>query len=91
MLKCVRTAAVIILAVCSLLSGCQKAERKIKDIVSENVGLSRTINVLNIYGDVIRTYEGNVDIAETEGWKVKFDLDGKRYIYYNCSLEVIEK
>lgn len=33
-----------------------------------------------------------IDIEDTDdAGKVKFELDGKRYIYYNCQVEVIEK
>lgn len=85
-----RLAAVMLIA--WMLVGCQKAEREIKDKISENVGLERTVNILNFKGDIIRTYEGRIDLEDTVGSnKVKFDLDGKRYVYYNCSAEVIEK
>lgn len=83
---------IAILLVVWMLIGCQKAEREIKDKISESVGLERTVNILNFKGDIIRTYEGRIDLEDTVGSnKVKFDLDGKRYVYYNCSAEVIEK
>ena len=30
-----------------------------------------------------------IDLEATENGKVKFDFDGKRYIYYNCLVESI--
>lgn len=38
----------------------------------------------------IASYEGKLDLQENES-KVLFDLDGKRYVYYNAVVEVIEK
>lgn len=84
-----RLAAVMLTA--WMLIGCQKAEREIKDKISENVGLKRTVNILNINGDVIRSYNGRIDIEDTNGRKIKFDLDGKRYMYFNCIVEAIEQ
>lgn len=40
-------------------------------------------------GDVIATYQGKIDIDTNDGGYVKFDYDGKRYIYYNCFVESI--
>ena len=82
---------IAVLLVAWMLIGCQKAEREIKDKISENVGLERTVNILNINGDVIRSYNGRIDLEDTAGRKIKFDLDGKRYIYYNCIVEAIEQ
>lgn len=55
-------------------------------------GLKRTVNVYSRNGDLIANYDGKIDIEDSENCnKVKFELDGKRYIYYNCQVEVIEK
>ncbi len=54
-------------------------------------GLYREVNVYTPTGELIAHYEGKIDIEENEtGGKVLFDMDGKRYIYYNCLVEVIE-
>lgn len=53
-------------------------------------GINRTVNVYDYEGDLIATYTGKIDIEENDT-KVLFDLDGKRYIYYNCLVEVIEE
>lgn len=67
--------------------GCQ---RKIVDLKSNfGGGLNRTINVYTADGQKLATYSGKIDIGESEGGYVKFDYDGKRYIYYNCFVESI--
>lgn len=52
-------------------------------------GLDRTITVYTANGDVIAQYKGKIDLQATEGGYVKFDFEGKRYIYYNCFVETI--
>ena len=37
------------------------------------------------------TYEGKIDIDNNTNGSIMFDLDGKRYVYYNAIIEVIEK
>lgn len=55
-------------------------------------GLDRIVTVYDNSGNPIATYEGKIDIEESEyGNKVKFDLDGKRVILYNCSVIIEEK
>ena len=51
-------------------------------------GLDRTVIVYTANGDVIAEYHGTIDIQAKESY-VKFDFDGKRYIYYNCFVETI--
>ena len=51
-------------------------------------GLDRIITVYTADGNQIAQYEGRIDIDSADGY-VKFDLDGKRYIYYNCFVECI--
>lgn len=52
-------------------------------------GLQRTITVYTADGNVIAQYTGKIDIDTNDGGYVKFDFDGKRYIYYNCFVESI--
>lgn len=54
-----------------------------------NNGIERTVTVYTANGDVIAQYEGKIDIAANDGGYIKFDFDGKRYIYYNCFVETI--
>lgn len=79
----------IILAV--TLTGCGSVKRSIKDMKSDfSNGLDRTMIVYTSDGHEIARYEGKIDIADEGDSKVKFDLNGRRYIYYNCFVEVIE-
>ena len=83
----------VLLAVLVILgcSGCASLERDIKTFQSDLLGgLQREITVYSMTGEVIAKHEGQIDIQESEN-KVLFELDGKRYVYYNCMVEVIEK
>ena len=68
------------------LSSCQRAIVDIKSDVSG--GLDRTINVYTADGNLLATYTGKIDL-EQEASYIKFDFNGKRYIYYNCFVETI--
>ena len=52
-------------------------------------GIERTVTVYTANGEVIAQYTGKIDIDTNDGGYVKFDFDGKRYIYYNCFIETI--
>jgi Ni,Fe-hydrogenase I cytochrome b subunit len=54
-----------------------------------NNGIERTVTVYTANGEVIAQYTGKIDIDTNGGGYVKFDLEGKRYIYYNCFIETI--
>lgn len=54
-----------------------------------NSGLERTVTVYTANGEVIAQYTGLIDIDTNDGGYVKFDFEGKRYIYYNCFIETI--
>ena len=88
-------AAVLAVIFCAMLvlsgcTGCATWERSCKTWQSEVTGgLDRTVNVYSYDGTLIASYTGRIDIEENES-KVLFDLDGKRYIYYNALVEVIE-
>lgn len=76
--------------VVGVTTGCASLDRTVTDIKSEvGNGLYRTIKVYTYSGDLIATHKGKIDIEITEGGKVKFDYGGKRYIYYNCTIETI--
>ena len=51
-------------------------------------GLERTINVYTANGDKIAEYHGKIDLEMDKDY-IKFDWEGKRYIYYNCFVETI--
>ena len=52
-------------------------------------GLDRVVTVYTVDGDVIAQYEGQIDIEANDGGYIKFDFEGKRYMYYNCFVESI--
>nr|DAV11611.1 MAG TPA: protein of unknown function (DUF5052) [Caudoviricetes sp.] len=74
-----------------LFTGCSSScQRQLVDMKSDfGNGLERTINVYTADGEIIASYSGKIDIETNDGGYVKFDLDGKRYIYYNCFVETI--
>lgn len=84
---------VLFVFMAAVLSGCAEWDRTVKDFDSSiNDGLDRTVTVYDNSGNQIAVYEGKIDIEDSEyGNKVKFDLDGKRVILYNCSVIVEEK
>ena len=51
-------------------------------------GLDRIINIYTADGSIIAHYEGKIDLEMDQDY-VKFDWEGKRYIYYNCFVETI--
>lgn len=54
-------------------------------------GLYRIANVYSSDRKLIATYEGKIDIDNNSNGSIMFDLNGKRYVYYNAIVEVIEK
>lgn len=54
-----------------------------------NNGIERTVTVYTANGEVIAQYTGKIDIDTNDGGYVKFDFEGKRYIYYNCFIETM--
>lgn len=70
------------------LYGTESGKRQQKSFKSEvSGGLTLTVKVYDMQGELIQEYKGKFDIEEnqTDGIvKVKFDCDGKRHIVY-CS------
>lgn len=82
---------IIILLLVAMCTGCSSWDRFKKTFKSDiGDGLYRVVNVYSYDGKLIATYEGKIDLEKNEN-KVLFDLDGKRYVYYNAFVEVIEK
>ncbi len=70
--------------------GCASWQRAKNDLKADICGgLNRVINVYTADGKLLATYEGKIDIDTNDGGYVKFDFNGKRYIYYNCFVETI--
>ena len=81
----------VVIAMLSI-TGCASFERSVKDTVSDVTGgLNRTVTVYDYDGNVIKTYEGKIDISESDGEKVKFDLNGKRTIIFGGIVIVDEE
>ena len=71
-------------------SNTASGQRSVIDQKSElNNGIDRTVTVYTADGNIIAQYTGRIDIAADDGGYVKFDFEGKRYIYYNCFVETI--
>lgn len=66
--------------------------RWIKDLQSEyGRGLDRTIKIYDYSGNLLHEYSGKIDLdSNTDGGKIKFDLDGKRIIVYNA-IAIVEE
>lgn len=75
------------------MTGCAGLTRMGKSIGSDLTGgLNRVVTVYDQNGNVLQTYEGKIDIEDTDyGNKILFDLNGKRVVIYNSSVIVEEK
>ncbi|RAW17077.1 hypothetical protein DC345_08235 [Paenibacillus taichungensis] len=91
---------VTILVILGIIVGCliwyfntASGERALKTMRSNNAGgLERVVKVYSDSGELIQTYEGKIDLQDTEyGNKVLFDLDGKRIVIYNATVISEEK
>lgn len=83
-------AVVLGLILCFEMTGCASWDRMVTDIKSDvNDGIQRTITVYTADGKELATYKGKIDIDTNDGGYVKFDFNGKRYMYYNCFVESI--
>ena len=76
-----------------MLSGCTEGmKRELKSINSNfSGGLNRVVSVYSYNGDLLREYEGKLDVQLSEGGKVMFDLNGKRIMLYNVVVVVEER
>ena len=83
-------AVILSLTLCLGMTACASWSRAWTDLKSDvGGGLNRTITVYTADGKELATYEGKIDIETNDGGYVKFDFNGKRYIYYNCFVESI--
>lgn len=75
------------------MTGCAGLTRMGKSIGSDLTGgLDRVVTVYDQNGNVIQTYEGKIDIEDTDYEnKILFDLNGKRIVIYNSIVIVEEK
>ena len=84
--------SILLIASLFAFGGCASCNRSLKSCSSDiSGGLYRTVNVYSLDGKLLATYEGKIDIDDNANGSVMFDLDGKRYVYYNAIVEIIER
>lgn len=89
--KCLVVSLICALIVC--LAGCASVQSSCKSCAIDRAGgTDRIIRIYDYQGDVIAEYDGFIWVEEQDsGTNIMFELDGKRYIYYNAIFEIIEK
>lgn len=94
MIKIVGVIFIIAAIVCTVFHfSTESGQRMLKTISSDVTGgIERTVEVYDQQGNLIKTYEGKLDVETNDyGNKVLFDLDGKRTIIYNATVIVQER
>ena len=70
----------------TFLSSCNKPDREI----IEN-GLNRKVVVYSLSGDVINAYYGKTIIEDHTNTVVTLNINGKRFIFHNCTVIMEEE
>lgn len=74
-----------------ILSGCVSCSREFKSFQSDiSGGMNRIVTIYDYNGNILRTYEGKIDITNSEN-EIMFDLNGKRYVIHGGIAVVEEK
>lgn len=74
-----------------ILSGCASCAREFKSCQSDvSGGMNRIVTIYDYNGNILRTYEGKIDITNSEN-EIMFDLNGKRYVIHGGIAVVEEK
>jgi len=79
--------SIILILSSMLIVGCstETQARLKKDNESAREGLNRLLTVYSHDGKVLKTVKGKFDVEpSTENNKVKFDINGQRFIIYNA-------
>lgn len=76
----------LFLLILTFLSSCNKPDRAI----TEN-GLNRKVVVYSLSGNIINTYYGKTIIEDHTNTVVTLDINGKRYIFHNCTIIMEEE
>ena len=81
----------MVVAIVGCLTGCSASfKRGVKDFHSEyGGGLNRTVTAYSATGEKIGEWHGKIDVEIDEN-RLKFDLDGKRTIFYNATVIIQE-
>ena len=78
-------------ALCLLMCSCASMERGCKSCNSDFAGgLNRIVIVYDMMGNEMARYEGKIDLATEDGC-VQFEYNGKRIVWYNAIVSIIEK
>ena len=86
----VAIAVVLLVGMHWFFSNTASGQRMLIDERSElGQGIERVVTVYTADGKILAQYEGKIDLEQNDGGYVKFDFDGRRYIYYNCFVESI--
>lgn len=82
---------VIMSILCTALCGCASLERDCKSCKSDlSGGLDRIVIVYNLNGEEMARYEGKIDLATKDGC-IQFEYNGKRIVWYNAIVSILEK
>lgn len=76
----------LFLLILTFLSSCNNPD---KEIVMN--GLNRKVVVYSLSGDLINTYYGKTIIEDHTNTVVTLDINGKRYIFHNCTVIMEEE
>jgi lipoprotein len=76
----------LFLLILTFLSSCNKPD---KEIVMN--GLNRKVVVYSLSGDLINTYYGKTIIEEHTNTVVTLNINGKRFIFHNCTVIMEEE
>ena len=76
---------------CILMCGCASLERECKSCKSDlSGGLDRIVIVYDLMGNEMARYEGKIDLATEDGC-IQFEYNGKRIVWYNAIVSILEK
>ena len=82
---------IIIASLTIVLTSCASCERGLKSFKSDVAGgLERIVIVYDMAGNEMARYEGKIDLATADGC-IQFEYEGKRIIWYNAIVSIIEK
>lgn len=83
---------VLLLGTIGLFAGCTAScEREFKSCNSDLAGgLERIVIVYDMSGNEMARYEGKIDLATEDGC-IQFEYNGKRIVWYNAIVSIIEK
>lgn len=86
-----KIAAIIVGSFLALgLSGCASCSRMAKSWGSDiDGGLNRTVTLYNNQGEVIKAWDGKIDLTDSED-EIMFDLNGKRVVIHG-GITVVEE